>query len=122
MCVCMYVCVKVCFIWHTRHTATHTCVLGWRHRTHTRMPKEVAVLCIFPSWTVRPPGQPGAVGSLYGARGPSQVIGASWSVTDRRVVCSSACFAVGVLSGGTCKLHTVNTGRKCKLHTERPGR
>src|SRR4029434_4370947 len=72
MCVCMYVCVKVCFIWHTRHTATHTCVLGWRHRTHTRMPKEVAVLCIFPSWTVRPPGQPGAVGSLYGAWGPRQ--------------------------------------------------
>src|SRR4029434_1065268 len=44
--------------------------------THAGRP-EVAVnlsSAIIPSWAVLPPGQPGAVGSLYGARGPSQVI------------------------------------------------
>ena len=59
--------------------------------THTHA-EEVAVkfvLCIFPSWAVLPPGQPGAVGSLDGARGPSQVImSGPWSGTDRRVILS----------------------------------
>src|SRR4029434_2952904 len=59
--------------------------------THAGRP-EVAVnlsSAFIPSWAVLPPGQPGAVGSLCGARGPSQVIMSSpWPGTDSRVIFS----------------------------------
>src|SRR4029434_2308777 len=63
------------------HAAEHT------HLRNTLMPRN----SIFPSWAVLPPGQPGAVGSLYGARGPSQVI-MSVLVRDGHVFCCFACF------------------------------
>src|SRR4029434_9770760 len=45
----------------------------------------------------------GSSGQLLGARGPSEMIRPSWSGTDRRVVCSSACFSVGVVEETTCE-------------------
>src|SRR4029434_2185930 len=85
----------------TNHPQQLTYIFRGRHRTHTHTQAEVAVnlfSAFLPSRTVLPPG---AVGSLLGARGPSEVIRPSGSGTDRRVLCSSACYSVvGVLSGG----------------------
>src|SRR4029434_293424 len=111
--------------------------------THAGRP-EVAVnlsSAIIPSWAVLPPGQPGAVGSLYGARGPSQVI-MSVLARDRQesdlFLFFGMFFLLGFLVGETpCKhgenmqtphrkareiahLSTEGLGRTCPQYQQRP--
>ena len=35
---------SVSLLWHKRHTATHTCIFRWRHRTHTHTLNDVTGL------------------------------------------------------------------------------
>src|SRR4029434_1666541 len=85
---------------HTRtqtHTHTHTHTQTHTH-THTRRGRSTFFLCIFPSWTVLPPGPSRSSGQLLSARGPSEP---SVSVTDgQENVLFLHVFPVGVLIGG----------------------
>ena len=92
----------VSFLLHKQLTATHTCYIWMRHRTHprTRRP-EVAVnssSAFNPSQIVPPPGSSRSSGQLLSARGPGEP---SVSVRDWQE-CSVlfACFSVVVISGG----------------------
>src|SRR4029434_5284502 len=91
----------VCFLLHKRLTATHTCYIWRRHRTHTHTRRpEVAVhltSAFNPSRIVPPPGSSRSSGQLLSARGP---IEPSVSVRDgQESSVLFACFSVGVLSG-----------------------
>ena len=78
---------------HKRLTATHTCYIWRRHRTHTRTRRpEVAVnstSAFNPSRIVPPPGSSRSSGQLLSARGPSEP---SVSVRDGQECVLFACF------------------------------
>ena len=79
--------LSVSLLWHKRHTATHTCILGGdtgHTHTHTRRPRSQ---WIFPLHFSHPGlsflQDPRSSGQRLGARGPSQVNYPSWSGTER---------------------------------------
>ena len=79
--------LSVSFYSQKRHTGTHTCInSGNTGQT----------LCISPILDCPSSRTPRSSGQPLGARGPSQVI----RLGQGRTVQSSACFSVGVFSGG----------------------
>ena len=112
------------FIMVTHDTQQHTCAFfGWRHRTHThacrRGRSEMYPLHLsHPGLSFLRSSQ--EQWAAFMAPGDQVKWSCpSWSGTDRRVICSLACF---FCRGSKWRKTLVNTGRTCKLHTERPGR
>src|SRR4029434_10124120 len=73
------------------HTHTHTHTLRQITDLQCLRGRGEFIFCLFPSWTVPPPGPPRCSGQLVSAQGPSQVNCLSL-VRDGHVFCYFACF------------------------------